>query len=82
MRRRSRLPRPDRFVAVQEEVSFDGSGSSDRDGAVSRYQWDFGDGTSGAGMVARHRYRESGVYTVKLTVTDDAGLPNSSTQAT
>jgi PKD repeat protein len=72
---------PDRFVAVHEEVSFDGSGSSDRDGAVSRYQWDFGDGTSGAGMVARHRYRESGVYIVTLTVTDDAGLPNSSTQA-
>jgi large repetitive protein len=73
---------PDRFVSVQEEVSFDGSGSSDMDGAVNRYQWDFGDGTSGLGMVARHRYRESGVYTVRLTATDDAGLPNSSTQAT
>jgi PKD repeat protein len=33
-------------------------------------------------MVARHRYRESGVYTARLTVTDDAGLPNSSTRTT
>lgn len=73
---------PDRTVAVLDEVSFDGSGSSDPDGAVGRYQWDFGDGNSGTGMVARHRYRESGVYTVALTVTDDAGLPNSSTKAT
>ncbi len=73
---------PDRTVAVLDEVSFDGSGSSDPDGAVGRYQWDFGDGNSGTGMVARHRYRESGVYTVTLTVTDDAGLPNSSTKAT
>ncbi len=73
---------PDRVVAVNEEVSFDGSGSSDPDGAVGRYRWDFGDGNSGTGMVARHRYRESGDYTVTLTVTDDAGLPNSSTRAT
>ncbi|EWY41845.1 hypothetical protein N825_24365 [Skermanella stibiiresistens SB22] len=73
---------PDRLVAVQEEVAFDGSGSSDPDGAVGRYDWDFGDGTTGTGMAARHRYRESGVYTVTLTATDDAGLPNSSSSAT
>jgi len=53
--------------------SFDGSGSSDSDGAIQAYGWDFGDGTSGAGQTAEHAYAEPGSYAVKLTVTDDDG---------
>ncbi|UEM25191.1 PKD domain-containing protein (plasmid) [Skermanella mucosa] len=68
---------PDRTVATREEVGFDGSLSADPDGAVTRYEWDFGDGTTGTGMAARHRYAESGTYKVTLTVTDDAGVANS-----
>jgi PKD repeat protein len=68
---------PDRAVATQEEVTFDGSASADSDGAVSLYRWDFGDGATATGMVVRHRFRDSGSYPVTLTVTDDADLPNS-----
>ncbi|HTN25390.1 MAG TPA: PKD domain-containing protein, partial [Solirubrobacteraceae bacterium] len=54
---------------------FDGSASSDSDGTVVRYDWDFGDGTqaAGAGVSPAHAYAVPGVYTVTLTVTDDAG---------
>jgi len=56
-------------------TSFDGSPSSDSDGTVARYDWDFGDGTSApnAGPVPSHTYAAPGSYTATLTVTDDAG---------
>jgi DNA-binding beta-propeller fold protein YncE len=52
----------------------DGSGSSDRDGDVARYDWDFGDGTTApdGGRVVTHAYA-AGTYEVRLTVTDNAG---------
>lgn len=53
---------------------FDGSASSDADGALVAWSWDFGDGSSGSGPVADHTYNASGEYTVILTVTDDGGL--------
>ena len=34
------------------------------------YRWDFGDGTTGAGMQPSHTYAAPGTYTVRLTVTD------------
>ena len=56
--------------------SFDGSTSSDPDGSVSSWAWDFGDGQTGTGKTATHTYAAAGTYAVKLTVTDDKGATN------
>ena len=50
---------------------FDASGSSDPDGSIVSYDWDFGDGNSGGGLTADHTYAAAGTYSVVLTVTDD-----------
>jgi PKD repeat protein len=65
-----------------ESVSFDGTGSSDPDGSISSYSWDFqNDGTEDAtGSTASHTYSSSGDYTAALTVTDDGGATDTSTQ--
>jgi PKD repeat protein len=55
------------------EVSFDGSGSSDTDGTIVSYAWDFGDGATGTGAVVSHTYGAAGSYAATLTVTDDDG---------
>lgn len=54
-------------------TTFDGSVSSDSDGTIASYHWDFGDGTSGDGVTANHTYVSAGTYQVTLTVTDNAG---------
>lgn len=54
-------------------ASFDGSGSTDPDGSIAGYAWTFGDGSSGTGAKASHTFAKAGTYTVRLTVTDDAG---------
>ena len=53
-------------------VSFSASGSSDN-GSISSYAWDFGDSASSTGVTAAHTYSASGVYTARLTVTDNLG---------
>ncbi len=58
----------------QLSCAFDGSASSDPDGSIASYQWDFGDGASGTGVTARHTFAAGGSYPVTLTVTDDHGL--------
>lgn len=56
-------------------VDFDASASSDSDGSIVQYSWDFGDGsTSNGGVSTTHTYGSPGVYTVVLAVTDDGGL--------
>ncbi|MHB1138737.1 MAG: PKD domain-containing protein [Microthrixaceae bacterium] len=60
-------------------ASFDGRSSSDPDGTVQQYTWDFGDGTSGAGATASRTYASAGTYTVALSVTDDDGATGTRT---
>jgi PKD repeat protein len=63
-------------------VSVDGSGSTDADGSIVSYAWDFGDGSVASGSKpAVHSYAKAGTYTVKLTVTDDRGGVASSTKS-
>ncbi|PPK88535.1 putative Ig domain-containing protein [Neolewinella xylanilytica] len=59
--------------AVPVTVSFDASASSDPEGGPLTYDWDFGDGSTGGGVQPSHAYTVAGDYTVRLTVTDDAG---------
>ena len=60
--------------SVGDALTFDGSGSFDLDGAITSYDWDFGDGNTGTGLTADHTYTGPGLFTVTLTVTDDGGL--------
>ena len=62
------------------DVVFDGSGSSDSDGSVVAWTWNFGDGTVAAsGSSVPHRFASAGQYVVTLTVTDNDGQTGSIT---
>ena len=52
---------------------FDASNSSDPDGAISTYRWDFGDRSSSNGRTLTHKFSSSGSFNVTLTVTDNRG---------
>ena len=58
---------------VGEWIVFDASVSSDPDGQLVDFVWDFGDGTTRRGTRVGHAYEEVGIYSVRLTVKDNAG---------
>ncbi|MGQ0593376.1 MAG: PKD domain-containing protein [Gammaproteobacteria bacterium] len=61
-------------------VAFNGSGSTDSDGQIVRYRWDFGDGTFAEGPRPTHTYTVPGTFSAQLVVRDDSGLVGSSIQ--
>jgi PKD repeat protein len=60
--------------------SFSGVSSSDADGTISNYLWEFGDGQTASGVSATHQYTSAASYTARLTVTDNNGASTSSTK--
>jgi PKD repeat protein len=58
---------------------FDGGGSTDSDGTVASYAWNFGDGYDATGVSPDHTFDARGTYQVKLTVTDNEGATDSIT---
>jgi PKD repeat protein len=65
-----------------EQLMFSGKDSVDGDGQITRFEWDFGDGTVAAEPEVAHSYQSPGVYEVALTVDDGVALNNSRDQST
>jgi PKD repeat protein len=60
---------------VSLALTVDGTTSTDSDGTISSYDWNWGDSTThGTGSTSSHTYATAGTYTVTLTVTDNGGL--------
>ena len=63
-------------VGALSSVRFDGTSSTDADGTIAAFDWDFGDGDVGTGPTFDHAFAAAGTYDVGLTVTDDKGATN------
>lgn len=72
------VPGENRTIAVNEKIAFDASNSSDKDGEIVNYEWDFGDGSRSTRAKAEHEFNKPGSYDVSLKVTDNAAVSNSS----
>jgi PKD repeat protein len=65
---------------VNQDVFFNASASEAAVGrTISRYEWNFGDGNFGSGMIVTHRFAAGGNYQIALEVVDDAGSIGRST---
>jgi subtilisin family serine protease len=60
--------------------SFNGTSSTDPDGTITSYAWNFGDGTTGSGATVTKIYTSGGTRQITLTVTDNGGATDSETR--
>jgi PKD repeat protein len=66
---------------VYREVTVDASGSTDADGLIVSYEWNFGDLMTATGKIVTHTYAADGTYTITLKVTDNDGLSDDDAQS-
>lgn len=59
-----------------QTVSFDAGASTDPDGTVTNYAWNFGDGATATGPTPSHAFARAGTYAVTLAITDNSGSTN------
>ena len=65
---------------VGQKVFFNAWQSTDPDGIIASYKWDFGDGKTGSGPTTNHAYQAAGTYVVVLRVTDDDGFESATSR--
>ncbi|MDS0260625.1 PKD domain-containing protein, partial [Haloarcula sp. S1CR25-12] len=68
-------------VSVGDAVAFNASESTDADGSIERYEWDFDDGTTANGSQVVHAFSSKGTYAVTLTVTDNRSGTDTTTRS-
>jgi len=77
---------PNAIINISSNIQIEGnsvsfnSSSSDSDGSITNYTWDFGDETTDYTASSTHTYSNSGIYSVNLTITDDDGGINYTTK--
>src|SRR4029079_752762 len=75
------IPTADGKYYANVQSSFQADNSTSPNGKITKYEWDFGDGSSKANTrSANHIYKSQGLYEVTLTVTDETNVSGSSTQ--
>ncbi len=67
------------FAATDLSVDFTDA-STDADGTIASWSWDFGDGNSSTEQNPTHVFATAGTFNVTLTVTDNGGLQSSIAQ--
>jgi hypothetical protein len=61
-----------KFPSTRDEIRFIDL-STDPDGRITQWAWEFGDGGTSDQQTASHKYSQGGLFTVKLTVKDNRG---------
>jgi PKD repeat protein len=75
------IPTTDGKYYVGKQLSFLAEQSSSPNGTISKYEWDFGDGSpKSTTRTSNHTYKTAGLYEVVLIVTDETGKTGKSSQ--
>ena len=69
---------PKSLVRIDTTLDFIDN-STDPDGSIVNWTWNFGDGNIGYGKNVNYAYPKAGIYNATLTVTDEYGDPDSYT---
>jgi len=73
------LPNSPYYIGLTDTLSFNASSSIKGSNRTLSFFWQFGDGTTAAGVIVTHTYEKAGNYTVTLIVVDeDRGLSSRS----
>jgi PKD repeat protein len=65
------------FACSELACDFDGTASTDADGHIASFSWDFGDGSASTGALVSHTFSLAGSYMVGLTIEDNEGAQSS-----